>query len=180
MCAELHSLGFCPSVGITTGIAFCGVVGSRGTRREYTVLGDIVNLSARLMQYATVNGGGVVVDEATMVAARDRLFFERLEPITVKGKKNVCKIFQPYPNRCVTRNMRVGEYCCKLWAFGFYSGICFVILVLFALCPCMLLTTILYSSFLLSPPPPPPPQHGARLCPAQGYGGPAARRSRAL
>ncbi len=55
-----------------------------------------------------LNGGGVVVDEATMVAARDRLFFERLEPITVKGKKNVCKIFQPYPNRCVERDMRGG------------------------------------------------------------------------
>ena len=52
-------------------------------------------------EHRRLSGGGVIVDEATMVAARDRLFFERLEPITVKGKKNVCKIFQPYPNRCV-------------------------------------------------------------------------------
>ena len=61
----------------------------------------MVNLSARLMQYATVNGGGVVVEEATMKAAADRLFFERLEPITVKGKSMPIKIFMPYPH-CMT------------------------------------------------------------------------------
>lgn len=35
----------------TTGVAFAGVVGNR-VRREYSVLGDIVNVSARLMQHA--------------------------------------------------------------------------------------------------------------------------------
>lgn len=39
------------SCGITSGLALCGLVGS-GSRREYTVLGDVVNLSARLMQAA--------------------------------------------------------------------------------------------------------------------------------
>jgi class 3 adenylate cyclase len=42
------------SIGVTSGTAFCGLVGGR-QRREYTVLGDVVNLSARLMQKA--NGG---------------------------------------------------------------------------------------------------------------------------
>jgi adenylate cyclase 10 len=97
VCAKLQGLGFCPSVGITTGIAFCGVVGSRGSRREYTVLGDMVNLSARLMQYSTVHGGGIVVDDATMNASANRVFFERLEPISVKGKAQPVKIFHPYP-----------------------------------------------------------------------------------
>ena len=45
-----QSRGQHASVGLTTGHAFCGVVGSQGNRREYTVLGDVVNLSARLMQ----------------------------------------------------------------------------------------------------------------------------------
>jgi class 3 adenylate cyclase len=38
------------AIGITTGVVFAGVCGHRGSRREYTVLGDTVNLSARLMQ----------------------------------------------------------------------------------------------------------------------------------
>ena len=38
-------------VGVTTGTAFCGVIGSR-KRREYTVMGDMVNLAARLMTAA--------------------------------------------------------------------------------------------------------------------------------
>ena len=40
---------------------FCGDVGSNA-RREYAVVGDIVNLSARLMAHAT---GGVLCDKET-------------------------------------------------------------------------------------------------------------------
>ena len=55
--AFLQEMGAEPAVGVATGIAFCGVVGHPGGRREYTVLGDIVNLSARLMQRATEKQG---------------------------------------------------------------------------------------------------------------------------
>ena len=39
-------------IGITTGSCFTGVCGSAGGRREYSLLGEIVNLSARYMQTA--------------------------------------------------------------------------------------------------------------------------------
>ena len=45
------------SIGVTSGLALCGLVGSAGSRREYSVLGDVVNQSARLMQAA---GGGLL------------------------------------------------------------------------------------------------------------------------
>lgn len=60
--SRLWDQGLSASVGVTTGVVFCGVVGAT-MRKEYTVLGDTVNLSARLMQYACVNGGGVVCDQ---------------------------------------------------------------------------------------------------------------------
>ena len=50
---ELRKIKCCCAIGISTGTAFCGVVGSSGSRREYSVLGDCINISARLMQMAT-------------------------------------------------------------------------------------------------------------------------------
>ena len=72
------------SVGVTSGVAFCGVVGSAGNRREYTVLGDVVNLAARLMQHAGRTGVQVLVDEPTAYASRSVLAFEELPSITVR------------------------------------------------------------------------------------------------
>ena len=48
MQTSLRPLGFRNSIGVATGLAFCGTVGG-DKRREYTIMGDIVNLSARLM-----------------------------------------------------------------------------------------------------------------------------------
>lgn len=78
------------SIGITTGRVYCGVVGS-SIRREYTVLGDTVNLSARLMQAAD---GKIFCDRATYEAA-DSLSFRPLPAIQVKGKVNAIAVFQP-------------------------------------------------------------------------------------
>ena len=39
-------------MGITTGTCFTGVCGTIGNRREYSLLGEITNLSARHMQKA--------------------------------------------------------------------------------------------------------------------------------
>lgn len=49
---ELKKLYCTVSIGIATGKVFAGVVGTSGSRREYSVLGDEVNVSARLMQLA--------------------------------------------------------------------------------------------------------------------------------
>ena len=37
------------NIGISTGDAFSGVIGTSGNRKEYSVLGDIVNQAARIM-----------------------------------------------------------------------------------------------------------------------------------
>ncbi len=73
------------SIGVTTGKVFCGSVGS-SKRQEYAMVGDIVNMSARLMVVAKQMGVGVVVDEATREATTDIIQFEVMEPVLVKGK----------------------------------------------------------------------------------------------
>ena len=79
------------AVGVTTGRAFCGTVGSRW-RREYTMLGGVVNLAARLMQEA---GDGVLCDAATAQAARASLAFEALPPVRVKGRADPVPVYRP-------------------------------------------------------------------------------------
>ena len=81
---ELNELGMQTSVGITTGNVFCGSVGSH-VRREYAVIGDVVNLAARLMSKAK---GGLYVDEATFSRIPFFLqqYLQKIAPMAVKGK----------------------------------------------------------------------------------------------
>ncbi|CAN0429922.1 unnamed protein product [Discosporangium mesarthrocarpum] len=96
LCERLFDLGKTGSVGITTGEAFCGVVGSK-TRKEYTVLGDSVNLAARLMQRARAEDGGVLCALTTKRACGGLLQFKGRGESRVKGKTSAVKMFQPYP-----------------------------------------------------------------------------------
>lgn len=88
--SRLGALGVSSSIGITTGRVYCGVVGCT-VRREYTVLGDTVNLAARLMQAAN---GKILCDRATYEAAIS-LSFLSLPTIQVKGKHDAIAVFQP-------------------------------------------------------------------------------------
>ncbi|MBI4852981.1 MAG: AAA family ATPase [Acidobacteria bacterium] len=87
----LKNLGLRSSIGVTSGLTFCGSVGS-SLRREYTVMGDTVNLAARLMQAATDD---ILCDDLTAKAAFGRLNFTPLAPLKVKGKIDPIAIYRP-------------------------------------------------------------------------------------
>lgn len=86
---ELQNIGNIPTaIGISTGFAYCGLIGSE-TRQEYTIVGDTVNLAARLMQAA--QRSQIIVCNDTYIAAHRRLSpdtfaWQCLAPLIVKGK----------------------------------------------------------------------------------------------
>ena len=87
----LDAVGQRCGVGVTTGRAFVGPVGG-DERRTYTVMGDVMNLSARLMSAA---GEGILCDQATVAAVGERAEFAAPVAIEVKGWLDKVPTFVP-------------------------------------------------------------------------------------
>jgi class 3 adenylate cyclase/tetratricopeptide (TPR) repeat protein len=90
MHAAVAAQGVGLAVGVSTGQAFCGLRGGP-RRREYSMIGDTVNLAARLMQAA---GDGVLCDDASRRNA-PRLHYEAQPPLRLKGREQVVTVFRP-------------------------------------------------------------------------------------
>jgi len=86
--------------GLTAAPLFSGPVGSPG-RREFTVMGDGINLAARLM--AAAETGRVLASREIADAAGASLKFTALPPIAVKGKRDPVPVFLPQGERSEAR-----------------------------------------------------------------------------
>ncbi len=80
------------AIGATSAHLFTGPIGSAG-RQEYTVMGDGINLAARLMQRATP--GQILCDLRCLRAASGAIQFKALPSITVKGKRHPILVAEP-------------------------------------------------------------------------------------
>lgn len=80
-------------IGLNTGVMNVGNMGSE-FRVAYTVLGDTVNLGARLEGLTKAYGVDIIVNETTRNAVPEFIFKE-LDRVRVKGKKKPVTIYEP-------------------------------------------------------------------------------------
>lgn len=92
--AERGLTGFDIRIGINTGPMIVGNMGSP-SRLEYTVLGDAVNIGARLEQENKNFGTKIMISDSTLTAAgRENLEVRELGEVTVKGRQQTVKVYE--------------------------------------------------------------------------------------
>jgi len=78
-------------IGINTGSAIVGNVGSRN-RMDYTVIGDCVNVAARLEEMA--KGGEIITGAETYRWVKDRFRFDQKGQVRLKNKSEPVAFYQ--------------------------------------------------------------------------------------
>jgi len=81
-------------IGIHTGPAVVGAIGPPG-RREYTAIGDSVNIASRIEGLTKELGTPLLVTEETRLRAGDGFLWTELAPRQVRGKEAPLRTFAP-------------------------------------------------------------------------------------
>ena len=85
------------SIGISSGEVFAGVCGTSGSRKEFTSLGDVVNLAARVMYWPKSKGimGKIHTDLNTKALASNFFSFIYQGHHEFKGKSISLPVYEP-------------------------------------------------------------------------------------
>lgn len=80
-------------IGLNTGVAIVGEMGSTG-RSDYTVIGDAINLGARLESLCKYYNSKLNISNFTKEQLKGEYIFRFLDLVTVKGKSEPIEIWQ--------------------------------------------------------------------------------------
>jgi adenylate cyclase len=78
-------------IGINTGVVVSGNIGSQ-VKMEYTIIGDSVNVAARLN--ALAGPGEIIISSSVYEATKSMLSVEALSPQMIKGKSELVQTFR--------------------------------------------------------------------------------------
>ncbi|MBU0483126.1 MAG: adenylate/guanylate cyclase domain-containing protein [Proteobacteria bacterium] len=81
-------------LGINSGEVIAGTIGAKGKKMEYTIIGDSVNLGARLEGTAKFYGVDILVSESTYQATKEKFIYRNLDYIRVVGKRVPIQIYE--------------------------------------------------------------------------------------
>ncbi|MGO4273479.1 adenylate/guanylate cyclase domain-containing protein, partial [Paenibacillus sp. TAF58] len=93
---ERYGIGVKFGLGINSGPAVVGNIGSEDLRLDYTAIGDTVNLSARLE--ANAKPGQILISEQTYTRVKDLFEIESIGEIKVKGKEKPVAVYEVIGN----------------------------------------------------------------------------------
>lgn len=95
-------------IGLNTGPAVVGNLGSH-TRFDYTMLGDSVNLAARLEGANKAFGTYTMISDSTHAITGDAFAFRELARLAVVGRKEPVTVYEPMPKDEYTGRQAVLE-----------------------------------------------------------------------